>query len=225
MSFGATFAIFIEMKSFIPVSVCLFLFLFADRAFGQTGNETGLTDTAKTKTVQIAYYMLDDGDSVPVVNLPSVEVLAKLSPIAVNNMQRYLKLKRDVIRAYPYAKLAARTLKQINDSLVQIKKKKHRKKYIKESEKVLKEQFQRELKKLSISQGKILLKLINRETGDTSYKIVKELRGTFNALFWQTMARFFGSSMKAEYDPHGRDRLIESIVQSIENGEIPVMQH
>ena len=180
--------------------------------------------TPGEKKIHVAYYKLDDGDSVPVVNLPAIEVLENLSPLAVNNMRRYLKLKRDVIRAYPYAKLASKTLKQINDTLISIDKKRPRKKYIKKSEKLLKAQFERELKKLSISQGKILIKLINRETGDTSYEIVKELRGTFNAVFWQTMARFFGSTMKAEYDPHGEDRLIEAIVLSIENGEIPVIK-
>jgi hypothetical protein len=176
------------------------------------------------KKMHVTYYILDDGDSVPVVNLPAVEVLDKMNPLVVNNMHRYLKLKRDVLRAYPYAKLAANTLREINDSLATLHKPKQRKKYIKQSEARLKAQFEKDLRRLSVSQGRILLKLVNRETGDTSYEIVKDLRGPFNALFWQTMARFFGSSMKSEYDPRGEDRLIEDIVRSIENGEIPVVK-
>ncbi len=191
-------------------------------------HKSGTGDSMPAKTGKpgqsVTYFKLDDGDSVPVVNLPPVEIFDKLNPLVVDNMKRYLKLKRDVIRAYPYAKLAASTLMQINDSLQHISKKRLRKKYLKESEKNLKVQFEAELKKLSINQGKILLKLINRETGDTSYEIVKELRGTFDVIFWQMMAKLIGSNLKSEYDPKGEDQVIESIVQSIEKGEIPVVK-
>lgn len=174
--------------------------------------------------IHVLYFKLDDGDSVPVVNLPQVEVMDKLNPLVVDNLKRYLKLKRDVIRAYPYAVLASETLKQINDTLSRIQRERQRKKYIKESEKIMKERFESDLRRLTINQGRILIKLVNRETGDTSYEIVKDLRGTFQALFWQSMARMFGSTLKMEYDPKGEDYLIEEIVQSIERGEIPVVK-
>ncbi|MFI5219488.1 MAG: DUF4294 domain-containing protein [Bacteroidia bacterium] len=176
-------------------------------------------DTAK---VQVKYLVFDDGDSIPLVNLPYVEVVDFKNPMVVDNMKRYLKLRRDVIRAYPYAKLAVATLKTMNDSLEKISKQRLRKKYIKKSEEELKLKFEAELKKLTVNQGKILIKLINRETGDTSYEIVKEMRGTFAAFFWQTMAKFFDSNLKTEYDPNGEDQVMESIVQAIERGEIPV---
>jgi hypothetical protein len=162
------------------------------------------------------------GDSIRLYNLPDVYIHGALDPTTVDNMQKYYKLRRDIIRAYPYAKLGSATLKMVNDSLAKITSKRDRKKYIKLTENEMKSKFEDELKKLSVSQGKILIKLIDRETGSTSYELVKEYRGFFEAMIWQTTARFFGASMKTTYDPEGEDKVMESIVQAIENGEIPV---
>ncbi|MEO5572766.1 MAG: DUF4294 domain-containing protein [Bacteroidia bacterium] len=163
-----------------------------------------------------------NGDSIRLYNLPDVYVYGALDPTTVDNMQKYYKLRRDIIRAYPYAKLSSAMLKTINDSLSNITSKRARKKYIKSTEAEMKIKFEDELKKLTINQGKILIKLIDRETGSTSYELVKSYRGVFEAFLWQTTARFFGSSLKEIYDPEGQDKVIESIVQAIERGEISV---
>ncbi|MEP7168377.1 MAG: DUF4294 domain-containing protein [Bacteroidota bacterium] len=163
-----------------------------------------------------------NGDTIRLYTLPDVYVYGALDPTTVDNMQKYYKLRRDIIRAYPYSKLSSVMLKTINDSLAKITSKRERKKYIKSTENEMKVKFEDELKHLTINQGKILIKLIDRETGSTSYELVKSYRGTFEALLWQTTARFFGTSMKTTYDPEGEDKVIESIVQQIENGEIPV---
>jgi hypothetical protein len=163
-------------------------------------------------------------DTLPMVNLPVVDVIAAFDPLQAENLRKYLKLRRDVLRAYPYAKLAAQTLQYINDSTLKIKSEKARKKFIKETEKELKEKFEKDLKNLTYTQGRILIKLIDRETGDTSYDLVKELRGSLQAFFWQSLARIFGSNLKSEYDPLGEDLLIETIVQAIERGEIKVIK-
>jgi hypothetical protein len=131
-----------------------------------------------------------------------------------------MKLKRDVLRAYPYARLAAAQLKFINDSISKISSEKAQRKFLKIHEKELKAQFEKDLKKLTITQGRILIKLIDRETGSTSYALVKELRGSLQAFFWQGLARLFGSNLKSEFDKLGEDQLIESIVQQIERGEL-----
>ena len=89
---------------------------------------------------------------------------------------------------------------------------------MKQVEKELLDEYEDDLKKLTITQGRILIKLVDRETGATSYELVKELRGSFSAFFWQAFARIFGSTLKAEYDPYGEDRLIEEIVLLIDNG-------
>jgi len=163
-----------------------------------------------------------DGDTIPMVNLPYIDVVAAVHPAQAENLRKYLKLRRDVLRAYPYAKLAAQTLKYINDSTLNIKSERERKKFIKKTEKELKEKFEKDLKNLTYTQGRILIKLIDRETGNTSYALVKELRGNLNAFFWQSMARIFGSNLKSEYDPEGEDFMIESIVQAIERGDLKV---
>jgi uncharacterized protein DUF4294 len=168
--------------------------------------------------------VVHDGDTIAVNYLPAIDIFGDFDPDAAERLRKYLRLRRDVIRAYPYAKLAAAQLKYVNDSIPKIKSKRAQKKFIKKTEKQLKEKFAKDLKKLSRNQGFILIKLIDRETGDTSYSLVKELRGSLNAFFWQSLARLFGSNMKAEYDPEGEDALIESIVQAIERGEISVVK-
>lgn len=162
-------------------------------------------------------------DTIPMVNLPAFEVVAAISPVHAENLKRYLKLRRDVLRAYPYAKVASRTLAYINDSSMNIKSERARKKFIKETEQELKAKFEKDLKNLTYTQGRILIKLIDRETGNTSYELVKELRGSLQAFFWQSLARLFGSNLKSEYDAKGEDAMIESIVKAIERGELRVV--
>ena len=125
---------------------------------------------------------------------------------------------------YPYAKLAAVQLKFINDSIAHIVNEKERKRFVKATEKDLKEQFEKDLKKLTVTQGRILIKLVDRETGSTSYSLVKELRGSLQAFFWQGLARLFGSNLKSEYDGVGTDAQIEQIIEQIERGELKVQK-
>jgi hypothetical protein len=134
--------------------------------------------------------------------------------------RRYRRLVRNLKKVYPYAVLAGDMLEELNDELKEIDSERKRKEYIKKMEDELLAQYEDELKSLTISQGRLLIKLIDRETGDTSYELVKELRGSFSAFFWQALARLFGSNLKAEYDPDGEDQLIEQIVVRIEKGVI-----
>ena len=163
-----------------------------------------------------------DGDTIPTVYLVGVEIVAPLSPEAAARQQAYLKLRRDVLRAYPYAKLASMKLKYINDQVATMTNERQKKRFIKETERELKEEFEQDLKHLTVTQGRILIKLIDRETGNTSYALVKELRGTLQAFFWQGLARLFGENLKSEYDAAGEDQMIEQIVRQIENGTLPV---
>jgi hypothetical protein len=166
-----------------------------------------------------------EGDTVPLINLAPIEIIETLSPEAALRIKAYLKLRRDVLKAYPYAKLAAVKLKHINDSIAQITSERLKKKYIKETEKHLRSEFEKDLKNLTVTQGRILIKLIDRETGNTSYHLVKELRGSFQAFLWQGMARLFGENLKSEYDPAGQDVLIEEIVGQIERGQLTMQNY
>jgi hypothetical protein len=104
--------------------------------------------------------------------------------------------------------------------LLNLKTEQEQKEYIKRTEQELLDKYTEDLKKLTITQGKILVKLVYRETGATSYDLVEFYRGRFSAFFWQALARLFGSNLKMGYDPHGEDRLIEEIVILIENGQL-----
>jgi hypothetical protein len=155
--------------------------------------------------------------------------MASLSPVTIypprefsndKEFQKYNRLVRNVKKVYPYAVLASEKLKDIDIELSKLQTRKEKKAFLDISEKKLRDQFENELKALTITQGRILIKLIYRETGSTTYYHVKELRGAISAFFWQTLARLFGSNLKSKYDPLGEDRDIEEIIIKIQKGQI-----
>jgi hypothetical protein len=117
---------------------------------------------------------------------------------------------------YPYAKRAGSIINDINSKLSSIPTKDKRKDYIKTREKELKKEFTDPLSDLSVYQGKVLMKLINRQTGNNCYELISEYKGSFTARFWQTVAFVFGSNLKQPYDASGDDKQIELIVNEVE---------
>jgi hypothetical protein len=160
------------------------------------------------------------GDTIPVMVLDEVTISPPHSVSVPVYNAKYTKLIRDVKIVYPYAVLASVKLKEYNDMLDTIKDESVKKMKLKQAEEDLKNQFTDDIENMTHSQGMILLKLIYRQTGVTSYEIVKELRGSLRAIFWQTIARLFGNNLKVEYDPVGEDKAIEEIVKQIENGKL-----
>ena len=158
-------------------------------------------------------------DTLPVVNLAVFHLEAKMDPEALKSLQKFYRLRNNVLKVLPYARLAGVKLKEINDYKASLSNESQRKAYTKAEEKKLKKQFEGELKNLTISQGQILIKLIDRETGHTSYDLVKELRGSLQAFFWQGLARVFGSNLKTEYDSLNTDKAIEAIIRSADQDE------
>ena len=126
------------------------------------------------------------------------------------------KLRNAVYVTYPYARKAGIILNDINGQLAKMRSESEKKTYIRTREKDLKKEFTDPLEGMSVYQGKVLMKLINRQTGNNCYDIIKEYRGGFTARFWQTVAFFFGSSLKQPYDARGDDHDIEIIVQEVE---------
>jgi len=159
-------------------------------------------------------------DTMPVCYLQEVWIVDNRVYHSKAEEQKNKKLVRDVKKAYPYAQLAGQKLKQYELLLSGVKTDVEKKRLMKKVEKELKDEYSDELKKLTITQGRILLKLIDRETGNTSYELVKEMRGTFSAFFWQSLAKLFGSDLKSEYDPEKDDKKIEEIVKQIQKGYI-----
>ena len=159
----------------------------------------------------IAPFCIVDGDTIFTSNIPEVEILEFKSK---DERNKYYILKRRVLKVYPYALTAKEKLHGIQKGLDTIPKRRHKKRYTKEVAKWVKEEYTEQLKNLTMSEGKILVKLIYRETKTTSYEIVKSYRGRFNAFFWQTIATLWNNNLKTEYDPVNirEDMLIEHIL-------------
>jgi len=161
-----------------------------------------------------------DGDTIPQINLKEVEVITFRIPPTRKGRRKLTRLIKNVKRVYPYAKLAGIKLRQYDYLLQQAETERVRKKLMKRAEKEINQEYGGELKNLTFSQGKILIKLIDRETGETSFNLVQELRGNFTAFFYQTFARIWGYNLKVRYDPLGEDRQIEAVVRMIELGQL-----
>jgi hypothetical protein len=168
----------------------------------------------------ILYGLILDGDTLLLSNIDEVYIFPARRFSSNWEYRRYQRLIRNVKKAYPYAVLAKQKFDEITLHFETLKSERAKKLYIKQVEKELMDQFEDELKKLTITQGRILIKLIDREIGETSYDLLKELKGSFTAFFWQTIARIFGSNLKSEFDPLGEDRLINEIVIMIERGAL-----
>lgn len=156
-------------------------------------------------------------DTLPWIVLPEVDVFADAPPHLQRRAQEWNRLMNAVYVTYPYARIAAGVLTQVQGHLDSSNySRREKKQYLKTKEQELKQQFGPGIEDLSIYQGKVLIKLIYRETGTDCYDIIKEMRGGFNARIWQTVAFVFGSNLKTGYNKQ-EDADIESIVEQLES--------
>ena len=185
--------------------LCFFLIFFLQfvTVFSQDENST---------------YFKIEGDSVFKKEIDLKEVVIYKPVVFADNQERlnYFVLKRKVLKVYPYAKMASERLAKLNDRLNKIKSKRKKKKYTKMLEKFLQEELTAELKKLTRTEGQILVKLIYRETGSTAFSLVRELRNGFRAFTYNTIAKVFKISLKEEYNPLKvrEDLFIEDILRN-----------
>ena len=173
--------------------------------------------TVFSQDENLAYFKIE-GDSVFKKEIDLKEVVVYKPVIFADNQERldYFVLKRKVLKVYPYAKMASERLAKLNDRLNKIKSKRKKKKYTKMLEKFLQEELTAELKKLTRTEGQILVKLIYRETGSTAFSLVRELRNGFRAFTYNTIAKVFKISLKEEYNPLKvrEDLFIEDILRN-----------
>jgi hypothetical protein len=167
----------------------------------------------------IVYGIIVDGDTIPVIPLKEVKIYS-WRVLDRKEERKLTRLMKNVKIVYPYARLAGIKLAEYEDTLALAQDDKARRKIMKRVEDEINAEYGQELRDLTVTQGKILLKLIDRETGETSYELVSDLRGEFRAVFYQAFARLFGLNMKLGYDPEGEDRDIEYIVILIESGQL-----
>ena len=175
-----------------------------------TKNATGIT-------VSNAFY---DGDSITQVNFYTLRVYPPMVFKNTRQERAYYKLIRDVKRTLPLAKTINHIIIETYEYMQTLPPGKEREEHIKRVEKGLKAQYTPQMKKLTYAQGKLLIKLIDRECNLPSYDIVKSFIGPFKAGFYQTFAALFGASLKKEYDPEGDDRLTERVILMIESGQL-----
>ncbi|MES2566690.1 MAG: DUF4294 domain-containing protein [Bacteroidota bacterium] len=199
----------------VSLVVCMF---FPLSHFSQTDISTSVPSQSSKSTYKV-WAEVFNGDTVPSIRLQDIWVYAEYNYKNKKQYEAWSRTKYNVKKVYPYAILAAAKLKEYNRALEKMPNENVRKAYIKSVEKDLKAEFEEPLKDLTITQGRILLKLIDRETGNSSYELVKDLRGGFQAFMWQSIARIFGSNMKSEYDPKGEDIMTERAIKLIEAGQ------
>ena len=161
-----------------------------------------------------------NGDTIPCVQLRTVYIFRPLKFKNEKERQEYYRLIRNVKKVYPISREINQAIIETYEYLQTLPNKKARQKHIKRVEKGLKDQYTPRMKKLSFAQGKLLIKLIDRQSNSTSYELVKAFMGPFKAGFYQTFAALFGASLKKEYDPQGEDKLTERVVLMVENGQI-----
>lgn len=199
---------------FLRKAICFIFLVQASSFFAQNTNDI----TVPPQNGYRCRGEIVNGDTLPLVDLETVYIYTDYVFKSQRQIEQWTRVKFNVKKVYPYAIIAAAKLKEYDKALAGISDEKMRKTFIKICEKDLRKQFEGELKNLSVSQGKVLMKLIDRESGKTTYDIVKELRGGFQAAMWQTVARVFGHNMKVEYDANVEDIMIERAIKIVEAG-------
>jgi len=208
------------------LTISSFLFLLAC-AYGQNDTLRQENDTLISRdTLGGRIYVLQkvkrDGVTLPEVEIKEVTIIGQQkssSPRrARSQLRQYERLIYNLKKTYPYAVIAREKLAEINERLEEIPDEKERRKFLNQQENNILAEFEDDARSMTITQGRLLIKLIDRETQNTSYDLIRQYRGFLSATFWQTVARIFGSNLKDEYDPYGEDALLELLLQDIEAG-------
>ncbi len=179
-------------------------------------DDLGPTFTPMVKVGKV----LEGGDSIKYMEMNNVYVYAPLQLKSRKQQKAFNRLVRNVKRTLPLAKEVNSAMQETFEYLMTIPDEKERAEHIKLVEKSVKEQYTPQMKRLTLAQGKLLIKLIHRETNSSSYELVQAFLGSTRAAFYQTFAWMFGASLKKEYDPEGRDRLTERVVRLVEAGQL-----
>ena len=190
---------------------CILLFLMTTSLPKQL-----IAQNSQQDTIRVEAYITPEGDTIPQSWLPTVMVSAVQTQALKNYWNNWTRLRNAVYVTYPYARTASKVIQSVNAQLANVQDEKLRKQIIKSREKELKRDFADKVTNLSVYQGKVLMKLINRETGNNCYQLIKEYKGGLNAGIWQTVAFVFGSSLKQPYSPNGEDEEIEKIVLEVQ---------
>jgi len=190
----------------------------------------GQVDTSRQRndTLPGRFYLIQkvkrDGETLPEIQIKEVTVVGHQKGAAgrrtLSQYRKYERLVYNLKKTYPYAIVARMRLEKVNQELQKITDEKERRKYLRGVEDQVFGEYEDDIRDMTITQGRLLIKLIDRETRNTSYELIKQYRGALSAAFWQGIARIFGTNLKDEYDPYGADILIDLIIQDIEAGRL-----
>ncbi len=200
----------------------LFTFSYAQQIDSITEKEIDSANSAQTEE-EFRFMMEGDSVSVKAFELDEVVLLKKLKFDSSLEYKKYLILKRKTRKVYPYAKMAADTLTNLVADLKDYSKKRHKKKHVRKMQRFLQKKFTPELKKMTRTEGQILVKLIHRQTGITMFDLIKEYKNGFNAFFYEKTASLFNISLKKTFNPVAvyEDYLIEDILErSFQNDKL-----
>ncbi|MBN2662455.1 MAG: DUF4294 domain-containing protein [Bacteroidales bacterium] len=207
------------MKKLILLSLIV---LFSANIFSQTlvANVPTYRNVIASNDGYLLQGIIIDGDTFPHIKMYPVVIYPKRTFANDRQRRKYNRLMFNVKKVYPYAILIGNYYSEVVEDLQYIPNKRDQKNYIKSKEKDLKDQYEETLTNLTITQGRLLIKLVDRETDHTTFEVIQELKGNMNAYFWQSLAVVFGSTLKSDYDATTEDQYIEEIIAMIENGQL-----
>lgn len=195
-------------------------FVMALSVFSLTARSQEQHSSAEASGGYLVPVCVYEGDTIPCVQLPTLHVFRPLRFRNERAKREYDKLVRNIKKVYPISLEVRSAVIETYEFLSTLPDEKARDRHIKQVEKSVKAQYTPVMKKLTLSQGKLLIKLVDRQTNQTGYELVKAFMGPFKAGFYQAFAALFGASLRKEYDPQGEDRLIERIILQIESGQL-----
>ena len=187
---------------------------------------SGQKDSVKSEndTLPGRFFILQEiergGVRMPEIEIKEVTIHARPDRARRREYRQYEKLISNVRKVYPYALIVRKKLEEVNEELKNIPDDRERRRYLRDVEKDVFKEYQDDIESMTITQGRLLIKLIDRETQNTSYVLIRDYRGKFSAALWQSVARIFGTNLKDEYDPYGEDALIEAIINEIDAGRL-----
>jgi IS30 family transposase len=198
--------------------ICFIVFFVVDTA-GQIDSLKQKNDTLPGRS-----YLMQkvdrNGQVLPEVEIKEVTIYAHPQFSRKKDFRKYERLVYNLKKVYPYAVVVRKRLSTVDAEMANMTTEKERREYLRKVEKDVFAHYEGDIREMTITQGRLLIKLIDRETRNTSYVLIKDYRGSFAAAFWQGIARIFGTNLKEEYDPYGEDAIIESILNEIEAGRL-----
>ncbi len=198
-------------------ALLLFLSFTTNAQIILSGDE--LLDLERVRNAEKVHAKIIDGDTNLYIFVRNVVILPPMKFKNKRQRRKYDRLAYHIKKVYPYAVEIRNTYAEIEDDISIFETRRERKAFLKKKEKELRKEFEQDLINLTFYQGRLLIKLVDRETGSTSFEVIKEFKGGMSAFFWQSVAVMFGANLKSQFDTE-EDKMIEDIIVRIENGQL-----